>query len=293
MEPSISTAKGARGIQREYSGGGSSNAPHAQYDDTLPEGVDPEGRWRAASSDRYRRIGSTTAERAGIPGYRPGYGRSSNKNATGGAGSLTPQAKWDTNFTPQLGQQMQQQRAGGAGTNAPAATPSTTPALPVLPPASGVAFPPPINNMHGEITNSSGAGGTVQLQQMPHEAAAPLTFNKATDDANQRAALNRNLQESMPMDLTQPRPPVAPRADPYQTRPIQQTDGSQSSVRQVTGLPAGQTASASFVPGQNSPANLALRDMKNLPNTAVQQAAKGGKKVSGLPSSFTPSDPLV
>lgn len=48
-------------------------------------------------------------------------------------------------------------------------------------------------------------------------------------------------------------------ATPSTTPQIQQIDGSQSSVRQVTGLPTGQHANASFVPGQNTPQNLAKR----------------------------------
>lgn len=218
MAESISTASGFRGLQHGYSGGGSSSTPHAQYDDTLPEGVDPEGRWRAASSDRYRRIGSTTAERAGIPGYRPGYGRSSNKNATGGAGSLTPQAQWDAKFTPQLGPQMQQQRTGmNTG-----ATGGEHGGLD----ASGNVYTPGLAGpVYGNPT-----GATTVTSAPPASPVLPPAATPA------------------------PALPVLPPSPA-----IQQDTGSQSTVRSVTGLPPGQTANATFVPGQNSPQNLAKR----------------------------------
>lgn len=51
--------------------------------------------------------------------------------------------------------------------------------------------------------------------------------------------------------------PVLPPSPGLGQPPIQQTDGSQSSVRSVTGLPPGQSASATFVPGQNAPKPMA------------------------------------
>lgn len=220
MAESISTASGFRGLRPTYGEGGGHSGPRAQYDDTLPAGVDPEGQWRAANSDRYRRIGSTTAERAGIPGYRPGYGRSSNKNATGGAGSLTPQAQWDAQFTPQLGPQMQQQRTGmNTG-----ATGGEHGGLD----ASGNVYTP---GLAGPVYgNPTGA---------PRVAAPPAS-------------------PVLPPAATPT--PVSPGLPVLPPSPgIQQTTGSQSTVRSVTGLPPGQTANATFVPGQNSPQNLAKR----------------------------------
>lgn len=55
---------------------------------------------------------------------------------------------------------------------------------------------------------------------------------------------------------------VAPPRQQWQSGtplPTQDTTGTQSSVRTVQGLPTGQGASASFVPGQNTKANLAKR----------------------------------
>lgn len=219
MDPVTSNAQGARGLQRQYGGGGGTSAPRAQYDDTLPEGVDPETRWRIASSDRFRRIGTTTAQRAGAdPNYRPGYGRSSNRNAGGsmggGAGSLTPQAQWDAQFQPHLAAQMQ----------------------PQLGPAMETA-------RHGTSDNIQSGGevgnlllGAALPTPPPTPASAPVLPNSANPPP------------------ASPGLPLLP-----QTPRIQQDTGSQSTVRSVTGLPPGQSASATFVPGQNSPQNLAKR----------------------------------
>lgn len=204
MAESISTASGFRGLRPTYGEGGRSSGPRSSFDSNVPAGVDPEGLWRFGNMDKFRRTGTTSAERAGaVPGYTPGYGRASNRNATGGAGSLTPQAQWDANFTPQLGPQMQQQRTGAMGNQqagdaagnlllgaALPTTPTTPPDSPVLPPAATPA-------------------------------------------------------------------PALPVLPPYPG--IQQDTGSQSTVRSITRLPPGQSASATFIPGQNSPQNLAKR----------------------------------
>lgn len=218
MDPVTSNAYGGRGLQRQYGGGGS-GGPRSSFDANTPAGVDPEGLWRFSNTDKYRRTGATTAERAGaVPGYTPGYGRSSNRNAGGSAGggasSLTPQAQWDAQFQPHLAAQMQ----------------------PQLGPAMETA-------RHGTSDNiqSGGAAGNILLGAAlptppPTPASAPVLPNSATPPP------------------ASPGLPVLP-----QTPGIRQDTGSQSPVRSVTGLPPGQSASATFVPGQNSPQNLAKR----------------------------------
>lgn len=214
-----SNAQAGMGIRRGYSGGmgGGYSGPRAAFDDALPAGVDPEDRWRRANSDRYRRIGTTTAQRAGANGYTPGYGQASNRNVGGsqgaGAGSLTPQAQWDAQFQPHLASQMQ----------------------PQLGPAMETA-------RHGTAMN----------QQSGMDAGAAL-IGAASPTAPTPAASPVLPPAATPAPAS-PRLPVLP-----QTPGIQQDTGSQSTVRSVTGLPPGQTANATFVPGQNSPQNLAKR----------------------------------
>lgn len=175
--------------------------PAVAFDDTLPEGVDPDANWRHANGTGHRRGGSTAAERAGqVPDYTPGYGRSSAQNSYG-ASSLTRKAAWDEGFTPHLGPQMGQTPAAPPAVTPPPAVPPVLPpaasptALPVLPPSPGAT------------------GATPSVPPMPSGPA---------------------IQQ------------------------LTGTDGG-ATVRQVTGLPSGQRASATFIPGQNSKDNLAKR----------------------------------
>lgn len=215
----ISNAYGGRGLQRQYGGGGGSSGPRSSFDANTPAGVDPEGLWRFGNTDRYRRTGATSAERAGaVPGYTPGYGRSSNRNAGGsmggGASSLTPKAQWDAQFQPQLGPMMQQLRHGVQDTPAPQVFPDN--------PAATAAA--------AEAARANGYQGA------PTAPAPSPVLPPATP------------------------PPASPGLPVLPPSPgIQQTDGSQSSVRAATGLPPGQTANATFVPGQNNPQNLSKR----------------------------------
>lgn len=206
MADSLSTGQGIRGRSQNYSFGGSGNSPRSNFDDNVPAGVDPEGAWRFGNSDRFRRHGTTAAERAGaVPGYTPGYGRSAAGNTSGG---LTPRAQWDSNFQQRLTPAAQADHVGW------------------LWPASS-----------GGATSPENPGLGEPRPQQP--ATNPLLPPAATP--------------------AMPALPVLPPSPGLGAPVIQQTDGSQSSVRAVTGLPSGQTASASFVPGQNNPQNLAKR----------------------------------
>lgn len=217
MATSTSTAQGIRSLNPRYSGGGEgTRGPRSAFDADVPPGVDPEAQWRYANSTKFRRTGSTAAERAGAtPGYTPGYGRSSNQNGMG-ASSLTPKAQFDDLFTPHLTGQMDTARNGLP----PAPAAQTTPA--VLPPA----VTPPAAPVAPAIP-----------------APMPLPPSPGTMD--------------------QAPPPASPVIGSIGGRPLEQNVGTTGNVqRQVTGLPPGQTASASFVKGQNSPQNLATRTRK-------------------------------
>lgn len=214
-----SNAQAGMGLRRGYSGGGGGySGPRSSFDANTPAGVDPEGLWRFSNTDKYRRTGTTGAERAGaVPGYTPGYGRSSTRNAGGsmggGAGSLTPQAQWDAQFQPHLAAQMQ----------------------PQLGPTMETA-------RHGTAMNQqSGMDAGAALIG----AASPTAPTPATSPVLPPAATPAPASPGIPVLPPSPG--------------IQQSTDNQSTTRSVTGLPQGQTASASFVPGQNSPQNLAKR----------------------------------
>lgn len=197
-----------RGRSQNYSFGGGSSAPRSNYDDNVPAGVDPEGQWRFSNSDRGRRHGTTSAERAGaVPGYTPGYGRGSAQNSNGNG--LTPRAQWDAKFQQRLTPAAQADHVGW-----------------LWPASSGGATSPENPGL-----------GEPRPQQPTTNPLLPPSANPAA-----------------------PTLPVLPPSPGLGTLPpIQQADGSQSTVRSVTGLPPGQTASASFVPGQNNPQSLAKR----------------------------------
>lgn len=256
------------------SGAGGYN-PRVQFDSNVPAGVDPDALWRKQNSQRQRRTGATPAERAGaVPGYTPGYGRSAAGNTTGTGSDV---------FTPRLAGLMQPRMTPApvpppqvfpdnpAATAAAAEAAKANGAPSVLPnsakPSPSPAYVPPVNNMHGEITNGTGGyGATQQVQVRPYDASKlALTGNKAIDDANQRSAFASNLDWAQ--NPTQPVPspgglppslPATPHPD-TPAPPIQQASGVGATVRTATGLPPGQAANATFVPGQNTPANLAKR----------------------------------
>lgn len=218
MATSTSTAQGIRSINPRYSGGEGSRGPRSSFDADVPAGVDPEGQWRYANSDKYRRTGSTAAERAGsVAGYTPGYGRSSNQNGMG-ASSLTPRAQFNDLFTPHLTQQMDVARNGIPTVPVPAPAPAAPSTLPNSANPSAPTAPAPM----------------------------PLPPSPGTMD-----------------QIPAPVAPPSPAIGSIGGRPLEQNVGTTGNVqRQVTGLPPGQTASASFVRGQNSPQNLATRTRK-------------------------------
>lgn len=190
-----------------------------RFDENVPAGVDPEALWKFASSDRGKRHGSTTAERAGkVAGYTPGYGRSAAGNTGQG---LTPRPQWDANFEQRLTPAAQADHRDWLWPTGGAATPEHP----------GMGAQPS------------------QLSTMPPSAAPPVA------------------SPSGGIPSPGPAPVLPPAANPLPTpspgdvsgHPIQQIDGTQSGVRQVTGLPTGQQASASIVPGQNNPQTLAKR----------------------------------
>ena len=86
-----------------------SEPPKVAYDANVPAGVDPEAQWRMGNSTKWRRVGSTAAQRAGAdPGYKPGYGASAAGNTSGPVmlgGGITPQNQWDEQFKPRMGTQ--------------------------------------------------------------------------------------------------------------------------------------------------------------------------------------------
>lgn len=178
--------------------------PRAGFDADVPAGVDPEGQWRMANSSKFRRTGTTAAERQGrVAGYTPGYGRSAPNNSTG-ANSLTPKSEWDANFVPRLGAQMGQQPPAPP-------EPSPTPTLPTTP-APAAPLPP---------------------------AASPGTVLPLTPP---------------------PTPPPSPTASPGD---ISSTTGPGGTFKRVEGLPSGQRATSTIIPGQNNPQNLAKRPRSN------------------------------
>lgn len=231
-----SNAQAGMGIRRGYSGGtgGGYSGPRSSFDANTPAGVDPEGLWRFSNTDKYRRTGATTAERAGaVPGYTPGYGRSSNRNAGGsmggGAGSLTPQAQWDAQFQPHLAAQMQ----------------------PQLGPAMETA-------RHGTAMNQQ-SGMDVGAALIG--AASPTAPPPAASPVLPPAATPEPASPGLP--VLPPSPGIQQQGGGMTFDPstgIRQAVGAQGSVyRAIPGLPQGQSASATFVPGQNSPQNLAKR----------------------------------
>lgn len=220
MTTANSTAQGYRGLGNVYGEGGHGgySGPRAAYDDNTPAGVDPEGLWRFSNTSKYRRTGATTAERAGaVPGYTPGYGRSSNRNATGGASSLTPQAQWDDQFRPHLGPQMDQQRHGADYAQA--------------------------NEAAGNVAGNAMLGLPSGAQPSP--AVLPVLPLAATP---------------APIAPTPPATPSPGSVGQVSGHPVTQYDASNGvAQRIVSGLPKGQQAGSSFVPGQNTPKNLATR----------------------------------
>lgn len=147
-----------------FKGGGTSR-PSANFDDSVPAGVDPDAKWRKESSQQFRRHGSTAAQRAGVdPGYTAGYGRSSAGNRGYG---LTDKPQWDSLFTPHLGEQMRVAREGenatpprDAGT---AGIPDVAPPATVAPVAPPMPAAPPVPAMPS--TPSPGNAGP-QIQQI-------------------------------------------------------------------------------------------------------------------------------
>lgn len=222
MATSTSTAQGIRSLNPRYSGGGEgAHGPRSSFDADVPPGVDPDSQWRHANSTGFRRTGATTAERAGaVPGYTPGYGRSSNQNTSGG---LTPKSEWDSLFTPRLAGQVQQRNAADAFS---------------MVPGMGTAM-----DMAKNATQLPPAANPPASVAPPAPAPLPMPPSPGTMD-------------QMPA-------PASPVIGTIGGRPLEQNVGSTGNVqRQVTGLPTGQTASASFVKGQNSPQNLATRTRK-------------------------------
>lgn len=165
--------------------------PRVAFDAETAPGVDPEAQWRFSNSDKYRRVGSTSAQRAGLdPNYRPGYGASSARNS---GSSFTPKADWDAGFTPRLGM------------------PKTT-----MPGPTGEMGPP-----------APAATSVLPSSETP----TPIPATPSPGDLSQTA-----------------------RPSPSITAPI----GVQN-FRQVTGLPAGQSANSTMIAGQNTKPNLAKR----------------------------------
>lgn len=132
---------------------------------------------------------------------------------------------------------------------------------------------------YGRASNQNRTGassltpqGDWDSQFVPHLAAQMQPTSAAPSAADVNAAGAR-LDTPPPTPPAGGIPPAGP-ALPQSSAPslpvlpspgstsgpqMQQINGTQSTVRQVTGLPAGQKAFSSFVPGQNSQTNLAKR----------------------------------
>lgn len=257
MDPSISTAQGARGLRNAYGEGGrsGSSGPRAGFDDAVPAGTDPEGRWRISNSDRYRHIGTTTAQRAGANGYKPGYGVPSNRN-TGSVGNLsgglTPRAQWDAQFQQQLTPAAQADHvdhlwpasSGGATSpeNPGLGEPRPQPTIPVLPTGAAPAPAP-----QGQLMADTGRHQPQSASVIPSGTSHPIVQAGG------------------------------------------ETPGS-TAVRQAIGLPPGQTASSTFIPYQND--NPYQLSRSSAPDSFAPRGQAAPKQpIKSL--SRAPTDPLA
>lgn len=228
--------------------GGESQRPRTEFDANVPAGVDPEAAWRYGSSDRFRRHGTTAAERAGLsPGYTPGYGRSAAANS-GSGNSLTPRAQWDAGFQQHLTPAAQADHKDWLWPTGGAATPEH-PGLGAAPSQISTMPPSQVPPAGGGIP-SPGPAAPAPTPGLPVLPPSPGLTGASPQ----------------PPMLTQANDPTFDQTDPSApTRPIpgnpriQQTQDQSGVNRTVTGLPAGQRASSTFVPGQNSPKNIAKR----------------------------------
>lgn len=104
-------------------------------------------------------------------------------------------------------------------------------------------------------------------QQFPDNPAANAAAAEAARaDAQMHPVLPQSANPGIPSPSPAPAPPVTPSPAPLPPSPgtmgqvpIQQTSGAGQTIRSVQGLPPGQYANATFVPGQNTTSNLAKR----------------------------------
>lgn len=115
---------------------------------------------------------------------------------------------------------------------------------------------PEANARHKNWLWKSGGAATPENTGLPQyglpgdlpPAAKPESPANPESGEDQVAALN-------PSPVSMPVRPQTPAPMPR----IETTSGAGQTVRRVAGLPSGQSASATFVKGQNSPSNLAKR----------------------------------
>jgi hypothetical protein len=247
MPNSTSTAMGSRlgaGVYGESGRG--YGGPRTAFDATVPAGVDPEGLWRFSNTDKYRRGGTTAAERAGaVPGYTPGYGRSAAGNTAGG---LTPYGDWRNTFQPRA--------------NAPI-DPNGKSGLDQFYTQSG--------RPEFSWDSDTWRGARPLGRQNPEIAAE---------------AGNHSWSPGYPHAGT----PIQPVTQPTETPiPIQRVTGDMGTTTStVTGLPRGQFATATNVPGQAANDAYDLKVGRNR-----EQITKPPKPVQPAATTRKPIDPLA
>lgn len=223
MATSTSTAQGTRYINPRYSGFGGG------------EGRSPRSSFDAdvpAGVDpegAWRFSNSSRGRRTGATsaeraGDVAGYTPGYGRSSNQNtSGGLTPKSEWDSLFTPRLAGQVQQRKAADAFS---------------MVPGMGTAM-----DMTKNATQLPPAANPPAPSAPP--APAPLPMPPSPGTMGQAPA------------------PASPVIGAIGGRPLEQNVGTTGNVqRRVTGLPPGQTASASFVKGQNSPQNLATRTRK-------------------------------
>lgn len=197
-----------------------------RFDENVPAGVDPEALWKFASSDRGKRHGSTTAERAGkVAGYTPGYGRSAAGNTGQG---LTPRPQWDANFEQRLTPAAQADHrdwlwpTGGAATPehpgmgaipsqvstmpASAAPPAASPSGGIPPPGPAPVLPPATNPP--PMSSPGDAAHPIQQTATPYDITRSVTNLPAGNTASANFAQPGPLAAPATVPATIPQPGV-------------------------------------------------------------------------------------
>jgi len=230
-----------------YSSGGGNvgfknRRPVSEFDERTPEGVDPEAAWRFSNSTKFRRHGTTAAERSGnVANYTPGYGRSSSRNREQG---MTDNESWDKAFHPEkfVTESLQGPTQAGAPLSETVTTyqPGTgTPAAPTVAPITPTQQPAPAPG--GKPMFSWDANyPKAQTQQPDRSMSAPtrqVRFNNpksliipqggnATDEqrfAAEAANLRQNQQMVDPNNNPFKTEVIAPKPEQWQgpSRPTQ------------------------------------------------------------------------